>query len=371
MSPIHMLVLFAIQAPEPLPPTDPRWQLEGPAGGVQITTIDGRPAFQIGTGRALARTVVIEDGTVDLEVRLSGLRSFVYVQFRMASDRDHEEFYLRPQKTNLPDAVQYAPVYRGESAWQLYHGPGATAAVNLPADRWLPVRVAVAGDRAALYVGDTVTPALVVPHLAAGHGRGYFALRGFVPPGSSAPYAALFRDVRVTRRPVRLPDAPATPAPAPGVIGSWRVSQPFQGGPGPIQMLSDSILGGAWRTVSAAPSGLLTLSGTVARPAPGRATVLARLLIVAPRAGVYPLRLGFSDEVTVFVARRPLFAANAAYSHDQPRQDGVIHLDQATAYLPLETGPNEVILAVSDVFGGWGLMAQLDPALGLRLAREP
>ena len=42
-------------------------------------------------------------------------------------DGENEEIYLRPHKTNLPDAIQYAPVFRGQSAWQLYHGPGNTA----------------------------------------------------------------------------------------------------------------------------------------------------------------------------------------------------------------------------------------------------
>ena len=48
-----------------------------------------------------------------------------------------------------------------------------------------------------------------------------------------------------------------------------------------------------------------------------------------------------------------------------PRQEGLIHLDQASVYLPLKEGENDVQLVVSEVFGGWGLMAQFDDPTGL------
>ena len=49
------------------------------------------------------------------------------------------------------------------------------------------------------------------------------------------------------------------------------------------------------------------------------------------------------------------------------RRDGssLIHLDQASLYLPLKKGENEIRIAVSEVFGGWGLMAQFEDPTGL------
>ncbi|MFN0177716.1 MAG: hypothetical protein ACKVZ0_02880 [Gemmatimonadales bacterium] len=355
------MVLAMVQAAGSFSMADPGWAKEG---AVQVLEEQGRQAMRIGTGRALRRDIALADGTIDVDVWLTGLRSFVYVQFRMAGDRDHEEFYLRPHKSNLPDAVQYAPVYRGESAWQLYHGPGGTAEVPLPVGRWVAVRVAVSADRAALFVGDTVTPVVVVPRLAAGHRRGYLALRGFVPAGSAAPYAALFSNFRVTHRTVTITAPPADTAP-PGVVTEWEVSQPFRAEPGAVVTQSEAAGRGPWHPVATEPNGMLSLSRVVVRPKPERTTVLTRFRVEAARAGWYRMRLGFSDEVTVFVAGRPLFAANAAYSYDRPRQEGLITLDQATAFLPLTAGSNEVVIAVTDVFGGWGVWAALDPTDGL------
>ena len=80
------------------------------------------------------------------------------------------------------------------------------------------------------------------------------------------------------------------------------------------------------------------------------------------------LLLGFSDRVTVFLNGRPLFSGDQRYFFDNPRQEGVIGFHQGTVYLQLQQGPNEVMLAVSDQFGGWGLMGRLLDAEGVRLA---
>jgi hypothetical protein len=108
----------------------------------------------------------------------------------------------------------------------------------------------------------------------------------------------------------------------------------------------------------------------VARPERGkRATVLAKLTVTAEREERVPLHLGYSDEVTVFVNGAPLFSADDSYSFDRPRREGLIGLDQATVFLPLRAGENELVLAVTDVFGGWGLMGRLESTQARASAR--
>ena len=63
----------------------------------------------------------------------------------------------------------------------------------------------------------------------------------------------------------------------------------------------------------------------------------------------------------------PLWHGDAHYSFDTPRQEGVIHLGQASLFLPLARGDNEILVVVSDVFGGWGLMGRFPDAAGLQL----
>jgi hypothetical protein len=78
-----------------------------------------------------------------------------------------------------------------------------------------------------------------------------------------------------------------------------------------------------------------------------------------------PFQFGFSDDASVFLNGRLLYSGVNGYSSDAPRRDGVITPDQATVWLPLEAGRNELVVAVSDTFGGWGLIGRLPDRRGV------
>ena len=358
------------RAQEPLPFSDGKWEL--PAKGAALEQVDGREALAIENGLAYRRDVRLQDGTIEFDVQLTRRRSFVYIAFRMADDREHEEFYLRPHKSGLPDAVQYAPVYQDQSAWQLYHGPGATAAIEFEPGAWTHVRVVLAGRRAALFVGDASKPALVVPRLGREPKPGYIALRAFVPAaarggGPVARYANV--SVRPGFVPFEFPPVAESPA-APGVVRAWEVSRSFvpPEETAPASALPSPETLGEFRRVEALPGGLVELHRLVPLPkdSPDAAAV-ARVRVQAARAGVRGFDLGFSDRVTVFLNGRPVFSGDASYSFDNPRRDGVIGYDQARLWLPLAPGDNELAVLVADAFGGWGLMGRFPDASGLEV----
>jgi hypothetical protein len=345
------------------------WSIVG--NGVRVLSADGQPAFSMRSGRAIRRDVSLLDGTIDVDVRLTRARSFVYVQFRMQNDDDMEEFYLRPHKSDLPDATQYAPVFFGQSAWQLYHGPGATAAVPFTPGVWTRVRVVLSGRRAALFIGDTVKPALVVPRLAREPAAGYVGLRSFLPAGVEvAEDPAMFRNLVVRPGIVAYDFAGAPPAPvaAPGNIMRWEIAHAFAPDTAALVALPAAAQPLTWRAVDAEPNGMLMLTRHLAPPAGVRPwATYVRLRLRSDRAQTVPLDLGFSDQVTVFVNGTALYSADARYSYDDPRQEGVIGLHQSRAFLPLRRGANDVVLLVSDVFGGWAVMGRLS-APGVTIA---
>jgi hypothetical protein len=334
------------------------WEVKGE--GAAVESYLGKSALRLGTGNAYRRDVRLEDGTIELDFATTGGRSFFYVQFRMESDGEFEEVYLRPHKTGLGDALQYNPVYRGESNWQLYHGEGGTAAVDIPRDQWVHLKIVLRGERAAIFVGEVKEPQLLVRRLARPSASGYVALRSFVPGGGAEP-ATSFANVVV--RPGAsdyvFPEKDKETTPPPGIVREWQVSDPFVTPDGPITALPAAT---GWKKLETEPSGLLVLLRYIARPKRGeRATVLAKKMLTSTGAERVPLHLGYSDEVTLFLNGEPLFTADDSYSFDRPRREGVIGLDQATVYLPLRPGENELVLAVTDVFGGWGLMGRIDP----------
>lgn len=359
----------AAAAQESLPFSDGRWEFRGDS--TVVDTLDGREALRLVSGFAYRRDVRLQDGTIDLEVMLTRKRSFVYVSFRMASDSEYEEFYLRPHKSGLPDAVQYAPVRQGESGWQLHHGPGGTAAPELPLNEWTHLRIVVSGERAALFVGDTLRPVLV-SHLAHPSRPGYLSLGSFLPAGSKVT-GPVARFARVRVRPgVVTWDFPDTPPPATpaGAVRNWSLGQPFVPPDSGISSLASlpSHARATGKTVSADARGLVALHALVQLPAQGRGTVgiVAGITVHADAAGPRRLDLGFSDIATVFVNGQPMARLDASYSY-QGRREGVISFDQATLFLPLQRGPNEVRIVVTDSFGGWGLMGRFPDMRGLRL----
>lgn len=363
-----LTLLLTLQA---LAPTDPAWSL-APAAGARVASHLGQPAVVIGNGRATRRDIRFADGTVEFDLAVTGGRAFAYVQFRMTSDEDHEEIYFRPHKNGLPDAIQYAPVHQGLSAWQFYHGPGGTAPAEFVRNGWTHIRIVIAGSSAAVFVGDVTTPQLVVPRMARPRTEGYIALRNFLPAGvDPARHASAFANVVVRPGVVDydFSKVRAVAAPA-GTIRRWEVSETFAPDTGAVRFLDAGFLKSTrWRTVSADSSGLTNLAIHLTVPDSARSWGAAvRLTLTADRERTVPFQLGFSDRVTVFLNGRALFSGDQRYFFDNPRQEGVIGFHQATVYLQLQPGPNEVLLAVSDQFGGWGLMGRLLGTEGVRVA---
>ena len=62
-----------------------------------------------------------------------------------------------------------------------------------------------------------------------------------------------------------------------------------------------------------------------------------------------------------------LFSDDDGYSFNFPRRQGLITIDQGTLYLPLTEGDNELVLVVTDVFGGWGVMGRFADGEGLEV----
>lgn len=369
---VTSMAAIVVQSTVPgLVPLDRRWELSGE--GTRIERYQGREALRIRSGSAVNRAASLKDGTIEFDVEVTPHRSFVYLLFRVTADGEHEEIYLRPHKSSLPDAIQYSPVWNGESNWQLYHGAGATAAVRFTHRQWMHVRLVLQGPRAALFVGGGDEPDLLIP-LARETKAGHLGFRSSTPPGGAPPgeTVAAFSNlvVRPDHVPYRFPpDSVAEPGA--GLIRAWQLSSAFAADTAPVTRLPDGLLAGKtrWPAFPVEPNGVVVIGRYLARPQDLSATI-GRLVLHAPAPGLQRLELGYSDYVTLFLDGRPIFAADAHYSHDRPRQDGLIGLHQATVWLPLRAGENEVLLAVADGFGGWGLMARLDPAGGVRVV-EP
>ena len=84
--------------------------------------------------------------------------------------------------------------------------------------------------------------------------------------------------------------------------------------------------------------------------------------IESDRDQVKKLQLGYSDDVSLFLNGKILFRGRSAQNFRDPLFLGIVSPENDAVYLPLRKGSNELVLAVSELGGGWGFIARLtDP----------
>ena len=285
-----------------------------------------------------------------------------------ADGKNYEEIYLRQHKSGLPDAMQYTPVLNTGRNWQIYNGPGFTGAVDIPKDVWFHLRLEVTGAQAKLYVKDMDKPALVMDDLKSGVQKGQVAL--YVLTGAT--YFSNF-EVRTT------PDAPwerhLPPMPA-GTLTKWSLSPSYDALARNLEHpLSPSESAAMqWQDVEAEPPGFVviyryreaphprvTFQGDFSKrlePQPGMKVVYARTNIDSDRDQVKKLFIGYSDDVSVFLNGKILYRGRSAQGFRDPGFLGIVNPENDAVYLPLKKGSNELMLAVSELGGGWGFICR-------------
>ena len=95
-------------------------------------------------------------------------------------------------------------------------------------------------------------------------------------------------------------------------------------------------------------------------PQPGMKVVYARTSIDSDREQVKKLYLGYSDDVSVFLNGKILFRGRSAQNFRDPGFLGIVSPEDDAVYLPLKKGANELMLAVSELGGGWGFICRLE-----------
>jgi hypothetical protein len=363
----------ALAAPSPPTagiPLDPsRWELEGNA---KILEHQGRQSILLDGGAATLKSFEMRDAVIDVDVSTPATRGFFGIQFRVADDgRTAEWVYLRQHKSGLADAMQYTPVLGTGLNWQLYSGPGFTGAVDIPKDAWFHLRLEVTGAQAKLFVKDMEKPALVMDDLKSGLQKGQVALAVLI----GETYFSNFQ-IRPTADAAWERHFPAMPSTA---LTRWSISPAFDALARDLEkpLSASEAASISWQDVEAEPPGLVALYryrdaphprvsfqsdwSTRLQPQPGMKVLYARTTIVSDRAQTKRLALGYSDDVLVFLNGRILYRGRSPQAFRDPGFLGIVSADDDAVYLPLKKGKNELVLALSELGGGWGFVCRLEP----------
>jgi len=204
---------------------------------------EGREAVRITMGGedhgglALLPGTDFQDGVIEADIALKiapgvGSPGFVGIAFRARADATHYElFYVRPGNSAAIDqakrnhSAQYVSEpdfgwYRLRREWPSVYESHA----DLAMEKWMKVRIEVAGRMAKLYLNGSATPSLVVDGLKGED------LHGAVGLWSYTDQEAYFSNVRIT---------PATPQPLKNgfdIAGAWNMRYASDAGGMPASM---------------------------------------------------------------------------------------------------------------------------------------
>ena len=357
MKPIILLLLIAClksAAQTVVPFNSARWKITGQEAVQE--EYQGKQCLKLTNGRAVLQDAAFKNGIIEFDIAVTQARYFPGMGFRTQDENNTEEFYLRPHQSGNPDALQYYPEYNGDGAWQLYYGDGFNNPHRILFDRWMHVKLLVKDTAAEIYLDNETTPALFIKKLYRPVAAGMIMLENVWL------VAARYADFTYTATDnVTLANKPQPYPPLqPGTVTTWQVSTAFDEATIVDKPLLSAVntrsLG--WQTLPTDGRGVADLS-KLAGTKQGANTVFAKLVVESDKVQVKKLSFGFSDRVRVYCNGKLLYSGEDVFQSRDYRFLGTIGYWDAV-YLDLKKGKNEVWIAVSEDYGGWGVMAKLE-----------
>lgn len=337
---------------------DHTWSLS--EKGAELVDHRGVPALRLNGGSAELKNAGFRNGVIEFDMELPDARAFGGVTFRRRDGGMAEHFYLRPHLSGKPDANQYQPIFNSNSAWQLLHGPRYSVATNYGFDRWTHVKLVIKNNRMDVYL-DSDEPVLHIDPLMHGTTTGNIAFSAFLDEFFVANVKITHDDnVALVGTAAPLPEMPK------GLIRDFSVGKTTVASAKVenAEVLDPAMLTAQeWQKMTVGETGAVNL-GRLSRRTPEINTLLVKLTIRSDKTRTIRLKYGFSDRLTLFLNGKAIAHEDDTFTSRDYRYLGTIGLFDSV-FLPLSEGENEVILAVTEAFGGWGVMAAIEDQTGI------
>lgn len=325
----------------------------------------GRDALMLQGGRLWLDSAQFSDGVFEFDVAYDEQQIFVGAGWRIADDGHFEEMYMRGHLNEKPDALQYTPVENTLSAWQIFSDGNANAPITQVFDGWNKVRIIVEGDRADIYVNSDA-PVIHIPDLKREKVVGGVNLRASGRNAGPAYFSNI--NVRALRDDEGVVGEPKEGKPLPdGLIRSWRVSAAVD-----EKLLAEALTfpeellaGQNWTELAVETNGIANLA-KIADPQQGADTLLIHATLTSNKKQMKELTFGYSDRVRIYLNGKRVYFGNAGWRVRDYRFLGTVGFHDAVG-LDLKKGDNELVIAVSETFGGWAWAGAMIDTKGLKL----
>jgi len=369
-------ILTTVYSQTTIPFSDKRWKVD--AVGQMVEYYKGYECLYLKAGRATLPDVQFLNGIIEFDICLTEQTSFSGFFFRQTNPGNYEEIYFRAQQSGNPDAYQYTPVFNGDPAWQLYHDQfdavndgyihwkprgvlnGYNSVIEYPFERWAHVKMMVKNDKAELYFDNKLVG--VIHKLLQAQKSGTIGVSSSVAAMRFANFSYTSTDDVTIKNQDPVPSAILVNS-----VMQWQVSNPFA-----EDVLKDkNILDASfinkqtWKKLPIENGGFANLS-RLYEPGDTDNTVIAKIAIVSDKDQIKKLDIGYSDRVKAYCNGQAIYSGNNNFRTRDYRYLGTIGYFDAI-YLPLKKGENTIMLAVSETFGGWGVMGKWENMDGIQM----
>jgi len=358
---LMLWVSFNANAQEFIPIDTAHWQIQAQA--YVLENHKGKQSIYLKGGSMTLKDKNFLNGVIEYDIFLKEEPAFPGVFFRAQDDGNAEEFYIRPHQSGNPDANQAAALIQNISPWQLHYGKRYSFPHHYKFDDWTHVKILVNGDKAQVFLDGSEKPHLSW-HLFHETKEGKATLRGGNRSGihianvhisNTAPILKDFNTI--VRKPIE------------GLVEKWQVSDMFS-----EKLLEDHrkidrvINQRQWQGTIKTEEGTAANISRVQNRFDGTDgnTVFAKITIESNKDQVRLFEFGYSDRVLVILNGNPVYRGNNGFRSRDYRYLGTIGLFDSV-YLNLKKGKNELLMAVSENFGGWLVTGRFKNSAGLKV----
>ncbi len=353
-------VLARVASTQVIPLDTINWEIQ--AQSYVMESFKGKDAIYLQGGSIRLKDVSFLNGTIEYDVYLKQEQAFPGVYFRAKENKDAEQFYIRPHLPGKADANQAGASIKGVTPWQLYFGERYSFPYEYRYDDWTHVKILVKDDQAQVFLNGSVQPNLSWNTFTSVEPGGIILTGG----NRSGMHVA---DVKVSTETPDLKDFnPIERKPIEGLIERWSISDKFS------EDLLDETNGLAGLISERKWVGNVQVEeGTAANisrvhdlyDGTETNTVFAKVTIDSNRDQMKLLEFGYSDRVVVLLNGAPIYRGTNRWRSRDYRYLGTVGLFDAV-YLNLKKGENELVMAVSEDFGGWLITGKLENKNGIK-----
>ncbi|WP_299555785.1 hypothetical protein [Seonamhaeicola sp.] len=329
-----------------------------------IENYKGKKAIYLQAGSMTLKDSVFLNGTIEFDIYLKETPAFPGVYFR-AGGFNGEQWYMRPHLSGKPDANQAAPIINGISPWQLCFGPKYSFPYHYKYDNWTHVKLVVKDDKAQVFLDYSEEPNLSWKLFLPAKG-GEIILRG----GNLEAFH--IADIKINRKEAKLINyKPVERKPIEGLVPEWELSDMFERKllDNPLN-IPDVIKKRSWGRkiqVEEGTAANISRQQRLFNGEPGE-TVFAKIVIHSEVDQMKLFHFGYSDDVVAILNGTPIYRGTNKWRSRDYRYLGTIGLFDAI-YLNLKKGKNELLMAVSENFGGWLITGKFDTTDGISIAK--